>query len=81
MRKSYANLKVLKGIDLSIADSEFITVLGPSGSGKTTVLRLIDGFTEPTAGQILLDNRGIARLPPYQCPFNTVFRTTRCSRI
>ncbi len=74
MRKSYANLKVLKGIDLSIADSEFITVLGPSGSGKTTVLRLIGGFTEPTAGQILLDNRGIARLPPYQCPFNTVFQ-------
>ncbi len=74
VRKSYANLEVLKGIDLSIADGEFITVLGPSGSGKTTVLRLIGGFIEPTTGQILLDGRDIARWPPYQRPFNTVFQ-------
>lgn len=72
--KSYGEVEVLKGIDLAIRDGEFVTVLGPSGSGKTTVLRLIGGFAEPTAGRILLDGTDISHLPPYRRPFNTVFQ-------
>ena len=42
------------GVDLDVADGEFFAMLGPSGSGKTTVLRMIAGFEQPTAGRILL---------------------------
>lgn len=72
--KSYGPVEVLKGIDLSIADGEFITVVGPSGSGKTTVLRLLGGFAEADKGQILLDGQEVGGLPPYRRPFNTVFQ-------
>jgi spermidine/putrescine transport system ATP-binding protein len=71
---SYGKVPVLKGIDLSIADGEFLVVLGPSGSGKTTILRLIGGFLEPTGGSITLDGRDIASLPINRRPFNTVFQ-------
>ena len=41
-------------LDLEIRDGEFFSMLGPSGSGKTTVLRMIAGFEEPTAGRVFL---------------------------
>ena len=49
------------GIDLQIASGEFFSLLGPSGCGKTTTLRLIAGFEQPSAGQILLDGVDVSR--------------------
>lgn len=72
--KSYGATQVLAPTDLSLLDGEFLTVLGPSGSGKTTILRMIAGLSQPTAGRILLDGRDIATVPPFRRPFNTVFQ-------
>jgi spermidine/putrescine transport system ATP-binding protein len=72
--KSYGDVEVLRPVDLSIEDGEFLTILGPSGSGKTTIIRMIGGFTQPTSGQILLDGRDIADQPIFARPFNTVFQ-------
>ncbi len=72
--KRYDQTSVLEGIDLAVEDGEFLTILGPSGSGKTTILRLIGGFTEPSAGQILFEGSDIAHVPIHRRPFNTVFQ-------
>ena len=74
LAKRYDQTSVLEGIDLAVEDGEFLTILGPSGSGKTTILRLIGGFTEPSAGQILFDGSDIAQVPIHRRPFNTVFQ-------
>ncbi|HLB80345.1 MAG TPA: ATP-binding cassette domain-containing protein, partial [Dongiaceae bacterium] len=47
-------VRALDAVSLSIRENEFFTLLGPSGCGKTTLLRLIAGFEQPTAGDILL---------------------------
>jgi ABC-type Fe3+/spermidine/putrescine transport system ATPase subunit len=55
----------VEGADLDITDGEFFSMLGPSGSGKTTVLRLIAGFEEPTAGTVELGGRdGVHSIRP-----------------
>jgi putative spermidine/putrescine transport system ATP-binding protein len=64
----------VEGADLEIADGEFFSMLGPSGSGKTTVLRLIAGFEEPTAGTVELDGRDVTGLPAHRRDVNTVFQ-------
>lgn len=65
---------VLSGINLDIADKEFVTLLGPSGCGKTTTLRIIGGFVEPDSGTLLFEGRDIKGLPPYKRNINTVFQ-------
>ena len=61
-------------LNLVIDDNAFVTLLGPSGCGKTTTLRLIAGFLEPNAGQVLLKGQDITGVPPYKRPVNTVFQ-------
>ena len=56
LRKSYGNLDVLKGIDLTIAEREVVVIIGPSGSGKSTLLRCINYLEEPTGGSIVIDS-------------------------
>jgi ABC-type multidrug transport system ATPase subunit len=51
-------------VNLDIADGEFFSMLGPSGSGKTTVLRMIAGFEDPTAGTVELAGEDVTRRPP-----------------
>ncbi len=62
------------GVDLKVGAGEFFTLLGPSGSGKTTVLRMIGGFTLPTAGRIFIGGQDVSLQPPYARPVNTVFQ-------
>lgn len=57
--KSFGDNPVIRDLDLTIADREFTTLLGPSGCGKTTILRMIAGLEEPTAGTILFDGRPV----------------------
>lgn len=65
---------VLKGIDLTIYENEFVTLLGPSGCGKTTTLRIIGGFEQPTNGVVLIGGKDVSSLPPHKRPCNTVFQ-------
>jgi putative spermidine/putrescine transport system ATP-binding protein len=74
LRKNYGPVVALDGVDITIEQGEFFTLLGPSGSGKTTLLRLIAGFERPDAGVIELDGRDISRVPPYSRDVNTVFQ-------
>ncbi|MFJ9084483.1 MULTISPECIES: ABC transporter ATP-binding protein [unclassified Streptomyces] len=66
---------VVRGVDLSIGEGEFFSLLGPSGCGKTTTLRMIAGFEEPTSGQILLHGRDMVGVPPNQRDINMVFQS------
>jgi spermidine/putrescine ABC transporter ATP-binding subunit len=72
--KSFDNQLVLKGINLSIDENEFVTLLGPSGCGKTTLLRILGGFLEQNSGEIYFDNQEISALPAYKRDINTVFQ-------
>jgi spermidine/putrescine transport system ATP-binding protein len=62
-------------IDLVIGEGEFFSLLGPSGCGKTTTLRMIGGFEEPTAGQILLHGKDVVGVPPNHRDVNVVFQS------
>jgi putative spermidine/putrescine transport system ATP-binding protein len=72
--KHFGTVAAVNGVDLSVADGEFFSMLGPSGSGKTTVLRMIAGFEEPTAGRILLAGEDVTDRPPHARDVNTVFQ-------
>src|SRR5438309_3611790 len=74
VRKSYGQVLAVAGVDLTVEEGEFFTLLGPSGSGKTTLLRLVAGFERPDAGRIELGGRDVTRLPPYLRETNTVFQ-------
>jgi len=74
VRKRFGAREVLRGVSLDVAEGEFLTVLGESGSGKTTLLRVIAGFEQTDAGEIVMSGERIEQLPPYQRPVNTVFQ-------
>ena len=74
LRKTFGDVVAVDDVDLEVADGEFLTLLGPSGSGKTTVLRMIAGFEQPTAGTIELAGVDVTRVPPYNRDVNTVFQ-------
>ena len=54
--KKYGETKVLDNINFKINNNEFFTILGSSGSGKSTIIRMIGGFTKPSAGEIIFEN-------------------------
>jgi putative spermidine/putrescine transport system ATP-binding protein len=68
------SVRAVDGVNLTIESGEFFTLLGPSGSGKTTCLRMIGGFTLPSAGKILIGGQDVTQLPSYARPVNTVFQ-------
>lgn len=75
VKKSYDGENyVVRGLDLSVAQGEFLTLLGPSGSGKTTSLMMLAGFESPTAGEIHLDARRIDHVPAHQRNIGVVFQ-------
>ena len=60
--KSYGNLQVLRGIDLSIRKSEVVAIVGPSGAGKTTLLQILGTLDRPDAGQVTIAGTDVLRL-------------------
>ena len=59
IEKNFDSLKVLKGIDLEINNSEIVSIVGPSGAGKTTLLQIIGTLDRPDAGKVLYDGEDI----------------------
>ena len=74
IRKSFDNTEVLKGIDLEVAQGDFITLLGASGCGKTSTLRFIAGLELPDVGQVILEGQDITNREPNKRDVNTVFQ-------
>ena len=74
LRKTFGSVTAVDGVDLEVRSGEFFAMLGPSGSGKTTVLRMIAGFEEPTAGAVYLDGVDVTRQQPFRRDVNTVFQ-------
>jgi branched-chain amino acid transport system ATP-binding protein len=64
IKKVFARLTALRGVDLTIADNEFHGLIGPNGSGKSTLMKCIAGAEIPTAGIIRFDGRDITTAPP-----------------
>src|SRR5215813_14074279 len=65
--KSFGEVEVVKGLNLEVADGEFVVLLGPSGCGKTTALRMVAGLETVTAGQISIGPRDVTNvLPKYR---------------
>ena len=75
VRKDFGSFTALKGVDLDIAQGEFVCFLGPSGCGKTTLLRIIAGLDMQTAGRIELAGRDISTLPPAERDYGIVFQS------
>ena len=57
-------VSVLSGVDLAVAEGEFLGIIGPNGAGKTTFFNLVSGLMRPSAGSIALGGRDITRLSP-----------------
>ncbi|MYN13252.1 polyamine ABC transporter ATP-binding protein [Pusillimonas sp. TS35] len=75
IRLAYGGNEVLKDINLLIEPGEFFALLGPSGSGKSTLLRMIAGFNQPSAGQLLIDGKDIGHVPPHKRNIGMVFQS------
>jgi len=73
--KFFDSYTAVQGVDLQIQKGELFSILGPSGCGKTTLLRLIAGFEEPSAGEIYIQGQPMTYVPAYRRPVNTVFQS------
>jgi ABC-type Fe3+/spermidine/putrescine transport system ATPase subunit len=74
VRRAFGTVRAVDGVDLTVADGEFFTLLGPSGCGKTTLLRMIAGFCELDAGEIRFGVRRIDTLPAHLRDIGMVFQ-------
>jgi ABC-type sugar transport system ATPase subunit len=75
VRKSFGTVAVIHGVDLAIADGEFIVFVGPSGCGKSTLLRIIAGLEDATDGEIAIDGRDVTHLPASDRGLAMVFQS------
>jgi len=79
LTKRFGDQTALDGVSLEVGHGQMVCLLGPSGCGKTTALRLVAGFIEPTAGEILIGDRVVSSpgraLPPDQRNVSMVFQT------
>jgi multiple sugar transport system ATP-binding protein len=72
--KKFDQTEAVRGIDLDIADQEFVVLVGPSGCGKSTTLRMIAGLEETTAGEIVIGGQIVNDLPPKDRDIAMVFQ-------
>ena len=72
--KRFDDTEAVRGIDLDIADKEFVVLVGPSGCGKTTTLRMIAGLEEISAGEIAVDGEVVNDVPPKDRDMAMVFQ-------
>ena len=72
--KRFDDTEAVRGIDLDIADKEFVVLVGPSGCGKSTTLRMIAGLEEISAGEIAVDGEVVNDVPPKDRDMAMVFQ-------
>src|SRR5512142_186184 len=72
--KSYGASAVIHGIDIEVADGEFVVIVGPSGCGKSTLLRMVAGLETVTSGEITIGDRVVNRLEPKDRDIAMVFQ-------
>ena len=75
LHKTYGETAVIHGIDVDIADGEFVVLVGPSGCGKSTLLRMIAGLEEITSGDVTIGDRKVNNLSPSQRDIAMVFQS------
>jgi multiple sugar transport system ATP-binding protein len=75
VRKAFGTVAVIHGVDLAIADGEFIVFVGPSGCGKSTLLRIIAGLEDVTDGEIAIDGLDVTRVPASDRGLAMVFQS------
>ncbi|MBX2880223.1 MAG: ABC transporter ATP-binding protein [Granulosicoccus sp.] len=75
VEKYFGKTRAVNDVSLDIHENEFFALLGASGSGKTTLLRMLAGFETLSNGDILLDGKSIAQLPPNRRPVNLMFQS------
>src|SRR3954463_14880947 len=73
--KRYGALEVIHGVDLDIADGEFVVFVGPSGCGKSTLLRMIAGLEDITGGELRIGGQLANAIPPAQRGLAMVFQS------
>jgi ABC-type branched-subunit amino acid transport system ATPase component len=81
LSKSFGGLKVIQGLDLSVAPGEVLSVIGPNGAGKTTLFNIISGIYPPDSGEILLDGTSIVGSSPEQIAGLGIARTFQTLRV
>ena len=74
LEKSYGSTAVVRGIDLAVADNEFVVLVGPSGCGKSTILRMIAGLEDITSGEIRIDGAVVNERDPKDRDIAMVFQ-------
>ena len=70
LKAAYGRIPILHGIDLNVAEGEFVGILGHNGMGKTTFLKTLIGLLRPTGGSIELNGKNITRMPAYKRNLN-----------
>lgn len=75
LQKRFGDHLAVDDCSFSVSQGQFFSLLGPSGCGKTTLLRMIGGFEQPTAGRILLDGQDVTHLPAQKRPTAMVFQS------
>ena len=73
--KQFGDFKAVDGVSLDVPHGTFVCLLGPSGCGKTTLLRMIAGLEDPTAGAILIDDEDITPVPTHRRNLGMVFQS------
>ncbi len=74
VKKQFGTVTAVEGVNLTIADGEFVALLGPSGCGKTTTLRMIAGLELPNEGRISIGGTDVTQLPPRARDISMVFQ-------
>ena len=75
VRKSFGDVQVVRGVDLTIRDGEFLVLVGASGCGKSTLLRMLAGLETPTSGEILIDGERVNDVRPQDRDIAMVFQS------
>jgi multiple sugar transport system ATP-binding protein len=74
VRKTFGTVNVIKGVDVEIADGEFVVLVGPSGCGKSTLLRMIAGLETISGGAIMIGDKVVNNLAPAERDIAMVFQ-------
>jgi putative spermidine/putrescine transport system ATP-binding protein len=75
LTKTFGSVVAVRDVSVTVVPGSFFTLLGPSGSGKTTTLMMVAGFAYPTSGEVFVDGKPMATLPPQRRDLGMVFQS------